>query len=294
MKITCDVIKDILPLYAENMISADTKMIVDEHISSCHDCKKKLSDLNVPVTTIGELNAVPLKKMKNMLFRKKMWTIMITAILSLIVAIILMANLTVPQYYSASDEIVSLHMNDNGLMYVAFDDKVSGYGVSSYISDDGTGYAYNIVAWDSIWSRNIVKSDTQNIVLNPDGEKVSAVYYYETNGSGEVLLYGEQQNPCGVIIKQPKLSLFLSSAAILAVICLILLCIFRKNEPAVRSVITVILLPLSYCFSHLFCKGFSVTGYSTTKDFWNILLLMIPIYAILFAIEYLTVFKKSK
>ena len=57
MKITCDVIKDILPLYAENMISADTKMIVDEHISSCHDCKKKLSDLNVPVTTIGELNA---------------------------------------------------------------------------------------------------------------------------------------------------------------------------------------------------------------------------------------------
>ena len=44
MKITCDVIKDILPLYAENMISADTKMIVDEHISSCHDCEKKLSD----------------------------------------------------------------------------------------------------------------------------------------------------------------------------------------------------------------------------------------------------------
>lgn len=65
------------------------------------------------------------------------------------------------------------------------------------------------------------------VVLNPDGEKVSAVYYYETDGSGEILLYGEQQNPSGVLIKQPKLMLFIVFSILSATFCLVLLIIFR-------------------------------------------------------------------
>ena len=32
MKISCDVIRDLLPLYVEDMLSNDSKNIVDEHI----------------------------------------------------------------------------------------------------------------------------------------------------------------------------------------------------------------------------------------------------------------------
>ena len=41
MKIKCNVIKDILPLYIENIASEDTRVLIEEHIDECEDCKKK-------------------------------------------------------------------------------------------------------------------------------------------------------------------------------------------------------------------------------------------------------------
>ena len=35
MKNNCNIIRDILPLYIENMISDDTRAFVDEHIAEC-------------------------------------------------------------------------------------------------------------------------------------------------------------------------------------------------------------------------------------------------------------------
>ena len=34
-KITCNVIKDILPLYIGGVVSEDTQKIVDEHLAEC-------------------------------------------------------------------------------------------------------------------------------------------------------------------------------------------------------------------------------------------------------------------
>lgn len=293
MKITCNVVQDIMPLYLENIVSEDTKKVVEEHINSCESCKKCLSDMTELTPIAPDVNTVPMKRLKTKLFKKKVQTIVVSAILVFIIAIIVVANLVAPRYYSSSDNVISLNESDKGLVYVTFDETVSGYGVSSSISDDKTGYTYHIVAWDSVWDGKIMKNDLHNVILNPNGEKVSAVYYYETDGSGEVLLYGEQQNPCGVIIKQPKLALFLILAVILAVICLILLIICRKNKNTVQKITTVSLLPISYLLSHLLFKRFSVTGYSTTADFWAILLFMIPIYTALFVCIYLILHKKK-
>ena len=40
MKITCDVIRDLAELYADDMLSEDSKAIVEEHIEGCQECKK--------------------------------------------------------------------------------------------------------------------------------------------------------------------------------------------------------------------------------------------------------------
>ena len=72
-------------------------------------------------------------------------------------------------------------------MYAVFKDNMSGHRISTSISDNKKGYVYHIVAWDSIWDRHIIKNDLQNAVPNPNGEKIKAVYYYQANGSGEIL-----------------------------------------------------------------------------------------------------------
>ena len=43
MKNECSVVKDLLPLYIENMVSPETAQCVDEHLKSCPSCQKELA-----------------------------------------------------------------------------------------------------------------------------------------------------------------------------------------------------------------------------------------------------------
>lgn len=42
MIVTCNVIEDLLPLYADGICSEDTKTVVEHHTAECADCRKKL------------------------------------------------------------------------------------------------------------------------------------------------------------------------------------------------------------------------------------------------------------
>ena len=55
-KISCDIIKDILPLYYDNVCSYDSKKMVEEHLAECNSCKSELdkiqTDIKIPKETI--------------------------------------------------------------------------------------------------------------------------------------------------------------------------------------------------------------------------------------------------
>lgn len=42
MKISCGVIKDLLPLYHDGVCSDESKAMVEEHLASCDDCQSEL------------------------------------------------------------------------------------------------------------------------------------------------------------------------------------------------------------------------------------------------------------
>ena len=45
MRNECSIIRDILPLYMENMVSADTSSFVEEHLEGCERCRAELEQL---------------------------------------------------------------------------------------------------------------------------------------------------------------------------------------------------------------------------------------------------------
>ena len=42
MKITCDVIQDLMPSYVDGILSEDSRELVEEHLKSCKECQKML------------------------------------------------------------------------------------------------------------------------------------------------------------------------------------------------------------------------------------------------------------
>ncbi len=53
-KITCNVARDLIPLYVDDVLSNDSKEIVENHIAECEDCKKYYSQLKDGATYTAE------------------------------------------------------------------------------------------------------------------------------------------------------------------------------------------------------------------------------------------------
>jgi uncharacterized protein YpmB len=50
MEKTCDIIKDLLPLYLDNVCSEDSKRAVEEHIATCENCRRELEAYRSDIT----------------------------------------------------------------------------------------------------------------------------------------------------------------------------------------------------------------------------------------------------
>lgn len=282
MKLSCNVIKDLLPLYVENISSDDTRMLVDEHINSCESCKKELDKMYTSNELSLHANVLPLKKMQVTLRKRKGLTILFSVSLTLLVLIIAMGFLTTPEYIPYTDQPVSFTGTSNGTVIGHFVIPGTLYRVDKYRADDNSGYIYEISSWSSIWNRNIDKTSTPDFILNPNGETVSSIYYCSNDGTEDILLYGKDQNPNGGQITLPRLflSYYATLAALIAIILGFILLIFRNNP--IRTIIfKFFALPVAYLIGTICIKGFSFTSYSATHDFFAILLAMLPIYCIM-------------
>ena len=297
MKVTCNVIKDVLPLYIENMLSDDSCTMVEEHIEQCQECKNYLDEMRTSNEIPVDRNTSPLLKIKSTLRKKKIQTVILSMMFSIMLFVITSAFLTTPEYIPYREKSVAINEIGNGSVLAQFEDTVYGYDINKYPTDDNTGFVYNITTWNSIWNRNIEKSNANNTILNPNGEKVVSVYYYQTDGREDILIYGKDMNPNGGIITLPRLFLtyYAFIAIVIAAISGLIMLILHRNKKAFNFTMKFFLLPISYLLGHLIIKGFTASTYTATRDLYAILLVMIPLYiALLTAVNLIRQYKNKK
>lgn len=70
-EVTCNTIKDILPLYVDGVVSDDTRDMVAKHLEHCEECKKRYEAMKSEVVIPVEGSIAPLKHFKNTWKKKK-------------------------------------------------------------------------------------------------------------------------------------------------------------------------------------------------------------------------------
>lgn len=97
MKIPCKVIKDLLPLYIDDVCSDDSRQLIVEHLSECEDCRSELvaiqNELPVDIykQNVRDVQAVKKlsKKWKKGMLKSFIKGAVITLIVIAVIAIIL-------------------------------------------------------------------------------------------------------------------------------------------------------------------------------------------------------------
>ena len=99
MKMECEVIRDLLPLYAEKIASPATNALVEQHLAECPDCRAELEQMQLPVPVQPELQPeAPLENIRRTLRKKSIRTAAaaVLAVLCAVVLVFWMGNLSTP------------------------------------------------------------------------------------------------------------------------------------------------------------------------------------------------------
>ena len=91
MKISCNVIEDLLPLYVDDAVSEDSRLLVEEHLKECASCRKMQEEIkreNLFGRDKGNTSEErkkaeiqSLKKIRNNIRRKRILSVILAAVL---------------------------------------------------------------------------------------------------------------------------------------------------------------------------------------------------------------------
>ena len=266
----CGIVKDLLPLVAEDMASNETKAFVAAHIETCEACRKELETLKTPVETDP---AAPLKTVRRNVKRHG-W--LIAGLIACLVAALLIgmfARLMKPipihtveeafETVSVKPEVHSEEMNgDDMVLYFT-------HAMAVQIQQERTGGEIFLCAYTTLWNELFPERNAwggTGIALTED---IDAVFFEPMNNTEHTVLYQREGYEPEAGYALPRLvlnyyfALALAGTAVLAVAWFVLRLL--KKEKASR--IFGLLLLIAACGSLAFlAAGFPATTIAPVRE----------------------------
>lgn len=184
MNLPCYLVRDLLPLYHDKLCAPDTTRDVDEHLGGCEACRAALAALDAPEeTTVPDAEDLQRAQALQMLQRKLIHSRVITAVLSALSVLLLLAvgiystrAYFSQQYINADTSALHVSQEENTL-YLTADSGVKANCMSATVCEYNgeTVVLFSVYGsvWDS-WFGSSLPSGGLDLVRN--GE-VEAAYY---------------------------------------------------------------------------------------------------------------------
>ena len=280
MKNECSIVRDLLPLYAEGMVSPETASFVEEHLKDCEHCRNEYERLKTPCAVPAQNDAAPLLMLQKKMAAKRLRTIVLTAVFAVALLVSAFAVLDAPVYLPYTEELLAVEpVGENGLQ-ITFDPSVTDFNYTVYQDPDGGNFYYcDVEAWYSLWDRWFSGGEEQRTaVVFPAKPYPVTVMYCPNDGTESICVYGEAGE--GGSIALPRLALgYYLILAVLALAVLFAAWLVAKGRPRQRAWIERIMLyPVSYLISHGIVVGFRAISYSLVRDFRLILFVSLLLY----------------
>ena len=126
MDISCNIIRDLLPLYAEDLTSEDSKKLVDDHLCGCDDCTKELAAIKKAPKLPLEVDVKSLKRVGDSIRRRRV----LTALAAIMTLVTLIASVCVflfaPYYLTAEEAIEDVYLKEDGGLIIDYARGING------------------------------------------------------------------------------------------------------------------------------------------------------------------------
>lgn len=281
MKNECSIIRDLLPLYAENMVSPDTASFVEGHLEGCEACRGEYEQMKQPQPPGEKDGAVPLLKLKKKLAAKRAQTIALTAIFVITLLVSAFAVLDAPVYFPYSEEVVMAERLYSKSMIICFGEEVTDFDYTVYPDPRGGSFYYcEIQAWTSLWDKWFSNGDEPLITIVTTEEEWPIMALYVPNDSSEsVCICEDVVGERSIVLPRLSLGFYLALAVGALLVAAIVWLLTRKKAGVRVWVERIGLYPVSYIISHFIVSGGGLASYSLQRDFCLIIFISILLYS---------------
>ena len=209
-KTTCEIINDLLPLYADNVCSEDSKAAVAEHISSCEKCRGQLDKMTRQLDVDPENDIAVIKRIKRRIIIEK---VIVTAAVSIFIAVaVLFSGLLVFTtdcsmcYHEIQDDIVieersngdlwmkrsDLACNSRYVLPEIYDSQWRAMGDEGFDMLDVTYFSYTLRQRlsDRLFNNVLFNQEEYTYLFNiNEKENIDSIYYYDDINEEKHLLW---------------------------------------------------------------------------------------------------------
>lgn len=290
MKNECSIVKDLLPLYAEGMLSADTAAFVEEHLNACETCKGEFEKTGDPEPAESPEDTAPLRSLNRKLKAMRVQTAALTAVFVTALIVSAFAVLGAPIYIPYSEDLVTVEAYGDTGVLLNFGEGVTRFAYTVHDDPDESGVSIcDIEAWTTLWDKWSKKGSEKLSTVVTSVNRPMRLFYVSNDESENVCLarydlYAETQlrldGKTRGVTTLPRLALgyylILACGALGA--AGIAWLFVRRREKIRVWVERAGLYPAAYIVSHCIVSGVNWATYSISRDFSFILFLSILLY----------------
>ena len=198
MKWSCNIIRDLIPLYIDDVCSEESKKIIEEHLEECEECKAFLSSMNEENNIIKHISdnseetqkISSFKAVKKRMQRKQI----ISGIVAVLIAVSIFATTVsilknIHRTVEYEDNI-SVSMVDGSLIGRLYGSYYTNIKIKNVeITNDGkisnyTFYCISNTVWDDISLKEYMMTEYVIVPKDKNADRIDCVYYYTGDFSG--------------------------------------------------------------------------------------------------------------
>ena len=212
-KQSCELIKDLLPLYADDVCSSESRAAVAEHIAECADCRRQLEKMNCSIKAdpVKDINTI--KRIKARMLIEKIVIILVSVIFVVGVSfgtLFLLLNTDSSMDYEKYNlaENVWVEQDDDGNLWLVRKDLASQawFIYPDIIDSDGNhisdadfdkskvnAFGYTLkhrAICDFAIPNTMIDNEERTLLFNMEEKpKINTIYYYDDENEAEYVLW---------------------------------------------------------------------------------------------------------
>ena len=266
----CNIIKDLLPLYKENLLSEESKNFVKDHLKTCPDCENLLKeDIEIENKNTEPLDFIE-KRVKK---ESRYFTLTVISLIGSIL-IFIISYLNAPRHIEYEKDLYKVYRSDE-IYTVEFNDLVSGIDYTD--TEDAIYLDAYTTKYDEIFNKN---SPNKSLTFHKDDLKM-VLYQNHDSMPNMVIGSGEVRQ---TLLPRLVFGLYAWASIIgFFIIALVIFLLERFKGKSISLPIKTILMggPLSLLLAIIGVKGLNTSTYYPVTDFKYICLLALGIYLFL-------------